>query len=77
MVPVVHHIEDYTIGGNKKAVKMYASKVMNEEVYIVLRDVPTRHIDFIVKPVDNIDATIGIVLNASMILVVQHHATVF
>ena len=41
-VTVVHHIEDCTIGGNKKAVKINASRMMDEEVYILLRDVPTR-----------------------------------
>jgi hypothetical protein len=67
MVSVVQHIEDCTIGGNKKAVKINASRMMDEEVYIVLRDVPTRQIDFMVKPVENIDAG-SIVVNAFDVL---------
>jgi hypothetical protein len=67
MVTVVQHIEDCTIGGNKKAVKINANKIMDEEVYIVLRDVPTRQIDFMVKPVENIAAS-GIVVNAFDVL---------
>jgi hypothetical protein len=67
MVTVVQHIDDCTIGGKKTAVTINASKVMGEEVYIVLRDVPTRQIDFMVKPKENIDAG-GIVVNAFDIL---------
>ena len=63
MVTVVQHIEDFFIVGNNNSVKINANTILEEEVYIVLQDVPTRQIDFMLKPVENIDSS-GTFVNA-------------
>jgi hypothetical protein len=46
---VVQHIDECSIGGAKRAVKINANRMLDEEVYVVMEDVPTRQFDFVVK----------------------------
>ena len=45
---VVQHIDECSIGGAKKVVKINATRMLDEEVYVVMEDVPTRQFDFVV-----------------------------
>jgi hypothetical protein len=44
---VVQHIDECSIDGTKKVVKINAIKMLDEEVYVVIEDVPTRQFDFV------------------------------
>ncbi len=49
LISVVQHVDECSIGGAKRAVKINANRMLDEEVYVVMEDVPTRQFDFVVK----------------------------
>jgi hypothetical protein len=51
-VSVTQHVDECTIGGSKRIVKINATRMLDEEAFVIMEDVPTRNFDFVIKSVE-------------------------
>ncbi len=48
-VTMTQHIDECTIVGSKRIVKINATIMLDEEVFVIVEDIPTRNFDFVIK----------------------------
>jgi len=68
---VIQHVNACNIGGTKRDnVQIIAKRMLDEELHIVMQDVPTKQFDFSVKQAEaNVDAPRQKIINAFDILI--------
>ncbi len=52
---IVQNVDERFIGGVKKLVKTNATKMHDEEVYVLMQNVPTRQLDFVVLVAEDVE----------------------
>ena len=69
LISVVQHVDECSIDEAKIAMKINANRMLDEEAYAIMKDVPTRQFDFVVKQaeVEDVDA-LGPPVNAFDVL---------